>query len=65
MSPVSKAQQKAVHNYVRKKYDRISITVVKGQREIIQNHARAIGQSINAYIVQSVQDRITREQSQV
>lgn len=60
--PVSKAQQKAVHKYVREKYDRINITVPKGRKEVIQDHADAVGQSLNAYVVQAVDERVEREQ---
>ena len=61
MSPISKAQQKAVHKYVRDKYDRINITVPKGRKEAIQDHATAVGQSINGYVVQAVDERMERD----
>jgi len=64
MPPASKAQQKAVHKYVRDKYDRINITVPKGHKEVIQDRAAAIGQSINAYVVQSVDERMERDKGE-
>ena len=39
--PVSKAQQKAVNKYMSENYDRINLTVPKGQKEIIKAHAEA------------------------
>ena len=38
MSPVSKAQQKAVHNYVRNNYDRIEVTLKPKGRNAQQFH---------------------------
>ncbi|MCL2222898.1 MAG: hypothetical protein FWC20_11185 [Oscillospiraceae bacterium] len=61
MSPASKAQQKAVHKYVREKYDRINITVPKGKKAEIQAHAENKGESLNGYVVQAVDERMERE----
>ena len=48
---ISKAQQRATANYVKKTYDRIEIKVAKGQKEIIQAHAnKKDGGSLNAFI---------------
>lgn len=44
--------------YNSKTYDRINVTVPKGQREIIRKHADAAGQSVNAYILQAIQTRM-------
>ncbi len=45
MTPISKAQQKAVHNYVRKNYDRIEITVKKDTKQALQEAAKDKGES--------------------
>ena len=47
---VSKAQQKAVNKYISNNYDRISVTVPKGKRELIQSFALSQGLSTNAFI---------------
>lgn len=60
----TKAQQKAVHKYVRNNYDRMELTVPKGSRDIIKVASAKVGQSVNAYIWQAVQDRLNREQAQ-
>ena len=62
MSPISKAQQKAVHKYVRDKYDRINITVPKGRKTAIQAAADKAGQSINGYVTQAVDERMGRDE---
>ena len=59
--PVSKAQQKAVHKYVKANYDRMELTVPKGRKEIIQNAAASQGQSVNAYINQAIDGRMERD----
>ena len=38
----TKAQQKAVHKYVRENYDRIGITIPKGQKATVQAAAEQV-----------------------
>lgn len=59
---VSKAQQKAVHNYVKKNYDRIEITAPKGKKAEIQAAAEKQGESLNAYVIGAVERRMKAEQ---
>lgn len=61
MSPTSKAQQKAVHNYVRNNYDRINLTVKKGTKQSLQEVAKESGESINGYIKNAIQSRYKAE----
>ena len=58
---VSKSQQKAVHKYVRANYDRMELTVPKGRKELIKAHAEAQGQSVNAYINEAIDEKMSRE----
>lgn len=58
---ITKNQQAAVSRYVRKNYDRVCITMEKGQREVIQQHAKDHGESMNAFINRAISDRIARE----
>lgn len=51
--PTTKAQQKAVHKYVKANYDRIEITVPKGQKQAIQAHAEKKGESPTAWSIAS------------
>jgi len=47
---VSKAQQKAVNGYISRNYDRINLTVPKGQKVAIEAHAKGKGLSTNALL---------------
>ena len=60
-SKISKAQQKAVQKYVKKNYDRIELSVPKGQKDFISQLATAAGESVNGYIKKAVEERIQRE----
>lgn len=55
-SKISKAQQKAVHKYVKNNYDRIDITVPKGRKAEIKVHASAHGESVNAFINRAIDE---------
>ena len=46
----TKAQQKAVHRYVRDNYDRLELTVPKGRKEEIKTFAAAQGETVNGFI---------------
>lgn len=62
MSPISKAQQKAVHNYVRNNYDRIELTVKpKGRKDEIKAHAEQQGETLNGFINRAIDEAIKRD----
>lgn len=46
----SKAHSRASNKYNAKAYERLAVLVYKGQREQIQAHAQANGESLNGYI---------------
>lgn len=46
----TKASNKASQRYNAKAYDRLAIRVKKGQSEIIAEHAKSKGLSLNGYI---------------
>ncbi len=56
--PVSKAQQKATNKWIEKAYDRINLTVPKGQKEVIKAHAEAQGESVNGFINRAIEQAI-------
>ena len=58
---VSKAQQASVNKYVKSNYDRINVTMPKGEKEVIQGYAAAQGESVNGFIVRAVRERIERD----
>lgn len=55
---VSKAQQAAVHKYVREKYDRLELTLPKGRKDILKSIAAANGESVNAFVSRLVTEAI-------
>lgn len=58
MSPASKAQQKAVNKYIRGNYDRLNVTVPKGQKATIEAAASAAGESVNMYTQKALMARM-------
>ena len=58
---VSKAQQKAVHKYVKANYDRLELTLPKGQKEEVKNFAAAQGESVNAFIARLIEEATKKE----
>jgi len=47
---ITKAQQQAVHRYVKANYDRIELTVPKGKKAQIRDFAAARGETVNGFI---------------
>lgn len=58
---VSKSQQKAVHKYVKANYDRMELTVPKGQKDTIKAHAAAFGESVNGFIGRAISEAMERD----
>lgn len=52
---VSKAQQAAVHKYVKNNYARIEITVKKEMKPFIEAVAKANNESIGGYVKRALQ----------
>ena len=60
---ISKAQQRATANYVKKTYDRIEVKVSKGKKQVLQAHAvKKDGGSLNAFINRAIDEAIERDQ---
>jgi len=58
----TKAGQKAVNKYVAANYDRINVTVDKGQREILKAHAEKYDSgSVNAFIKRAIAEQMKRD----
>ena len=62
--PVSKAQQKAVNKYMSENYDRVNLTLPKGQKEAIKAHAAARGESVNGFINRAIAGQIERDNAE-
>lgn len=63
MAKTTAAQQRAVHKYVKNNYDRLELSVPKGEKEVIQQAAKQAGQSVNAYVYEAVKRRMEQEQN--
>lgn len=67
MAPMSEAKRQANKKWndanLKEKYDRIQLVVARGQKEVIQAAADAVGQSLSAYIKQAIQERMERERA--
>ncbi len=59
--PVSKKQQACVTRYVKENYDRISLTVPKGTKAIIQEHVSQRSESVNAFINRAITETLERD----
>lgn len=55
---VSKSQQASVNKYIKANYDRINLTVPKGMKETIKAVADAEGVSVNAFILDAVNEKM-------
>lgn len=60
---MSKTSWQVKQRYNDKAYDKIYITVPKGQKEIIKAHAEAQGESVNAFIQRAIEQTIANDKS--
>lgn len=58
---MGKTSSEVKNRYNAKAYDRVALTVPKGEKEIIKAHAAALGESVNGYINKAIQERMERE----
>ena len=58
---VSKAQQRATNKYISKAYDRVNLTLPKGQKEAVQVHASTRGESVNGFIGRAILEAMERD----
>lgn len=65
MSNISKAQQKAVHKYVKNNYDRVELTVKpKGKKDEIKAHAEKNGESLNSFINRAIDEAMQKDKEE-
>lgn len=57
----SKAQQKAVHKYVKANYDRFELLTPKGNKDKIKAHAAEQGESLNGFINRAISETMERD----
>lgn len=57
----TKAGQRAVNKYMKTNYDRINLTVPKGDKERIKEHADSQGESVNGFINRAINQTMERD----
>ena len=56
-----KTSAKSKNAWIEKAYDRINLTVSKGQKDIIKAHAEAMGESLNGFINRAISETMERD----
>ena len=56
-----KTYAKSKNTWITKAYDRINLTVPKGQKDLIQAHAEAQGESTNGFINRAISETMERD----
>lgn len=49
------------NDYISRTYDRVNLTMPKGQKETIQAHAAARGESVNGFINRAISETMARD----
>ena len=49
------------NDYISRTYDRVNLTMPKGQKETIKAHAEAQGESLNAFINRAITETVARD----
>ncbi|HJD20759.1 MAG TPA: hypothetical protein H9915_02965 [Candidatus Gemmiger faecigallinarum] len=62
MPRMAKPQTVASNKYNAKAYDSLRIVVKKGQKDVIQAHAAAMGESINGFVNRAISEQMQRDQ---
>lgn len=58
---MGKASTAAQNRYIAKKYDRINLTVDKGEKEKIAEYAEKRGESVNGFINRAIKETMERD----
>lgn len=58
---MGKTSSAVKNRYIDKAYDRINLTVPKGERERIKVHAEARGETVNGFIKRAISEAIERD----
>jgi uncharacterized protein (DUF1778 family) len=53
----------ATNKYIDKAYDRINLTVFKGQKAVLQEHAESRGESLNGFIRRAIDNQIKNDKN--
>lgn len=52
------------NKYIAEKYDRINLTIQKGEKEVIKAHADSMGESVNAFITRAISNQMEADREQ-
>lgn len=52
---------KYINQYNAKKYDRITVMIQKGQKDVIKCHAEFCGEKVNTFINRAIQETMERD----
>ena len=56
-----KTSAKSKNEWIAKTYDRINLTLPKGQKDIIKAHAESRGESVNGFISRAIETQMERD----
>lgn len=59
--PISEARKRANRKYNEKAYDRIALTVKKGEKDRLKAHAEQQGETLNGFINRAIGETIKRD----
>ena len=59
-----KTSAKAKNDWIARAYDRINLTVDKGEKDIIKAHAESRGESVNAFINRAIANQIKQDKNE-
>lgn len=62
---MSKTSAKVKNRYNDKAYDRINLTVPKGQKDIIKAYAESHGESVNGFIQRAIAETIDNDKKRI
>ena len=62
---MGKAATKAKNKYNAENYERISLSVPKGEKDRIREHAESMGESVNAFINRAINETMARDQEEI
>ncbi len=60
----TKASQKAVNKYIKSNYDKITLLVPKGKKEVIKAYADELSESVNAFINRAIDEAIEAQKKE-
>ena len=60
---ISEAQKRAVAKYNNANYDKLTVRIKMGQRDILKAHAEEKGESLNGWIVSAIRDKLKQEKN--